>query len=68
MHLIVLHGITGTGKTEGAKILENLAYHHLHPYGFRKRQLESLYQMEPGALDTQEGKAYVPPGMDIPMQ
>ena len=65
--IMVLQANTSSGKTEVSKFLEKtLGIPEFHPYGFRKRQLEKHYRCP--NLDTQEGKNFIPEGMEITMQ
>jgi energy-coupling factor transporter ATP-binding protein EcfA2 len=73
--LTFIIGESGSGKTTLLEILLELNskeyvkkdYPTLHellvfdPYGFRKRELENLYKLPGGALDTPVGKAYQAP-------
>jgi len=64
-HVIFL-GSSGSGKSECCKFLETqYGYYNFHPFGFAKRQYETLYRLPCGSLDTVEGKASKAPGMTV---
>lgn len=63
--ICVFQGVTGSGKTTASQYLQTWhGFTEFHPYGFRKRELEDLYN-PPGDLESMIGKNYIPPGMNI---
>lgn len=66
---IIFLGLSGSGKSTACEYLDVMhGYYDFHPYRFVKRQYERLYSLQEGALDTREGKNYIPPGATITMQ
>ena len=68
MFFIIIHGLSGSGKTEASKCLsELLGVEEIHPIAPWKRFTEKYYELPEGALDTTEYKEYTPNGMNIAM-
>lgn len=67
--LILVHGVTGSGKSEVCNYLESeYGIINFHPFGFVKRQLEEHYELPYGALDTRAGKDHKADGANSTMQ
>jgi hypothetical protein len=57
--LVVLHGISGTGKTSLALALEEQIpsqYQYSHPIGFLKNFIEDIYQLKRNSLELYQYK------------
>ena len=68
MFFIIIHGLSGSGKTEASKCLSKLlGVQEIHPIAPWKRFMEKYYGLPEGALDTTEYKEYTPNGMNITM-
>jgi dephospho-CoA kinase len=68
MFFIIIHGLSGSGKTEASKCLSKLlGVQEIHPIAPWKRFTEKYYGLPEGALDTTEYKEYTPNGMNITM-
>jgi broad-specificity NMP kinase len=68
MFFIIIHGLSGSGKTEASKCLSKLlGVEEIHPIAPWKRFTEKYYGLPEGALDTTEYKEYTPNGMNITM-
>jgi len=68
MFFIIIHGLSGSGKTEASKCLSKLlGVEEIHPIAPWKRFTEKYYELPEGALDTTEYKEYTPNGMNITM-
>jgi hypothetical protein len=65
--IVVVSGNTDTGKSTISNYLrDHHRFKEFVPYAFYKRFLEDTYQCP--SLETDEGKAFVPPGMEMDMK
>lgn len=68
-HVIAVTGLSGSGKTT---VCDYLSLYYgipcFHPIAPLKRFLENQYGLQRGALDTDAGKRYRPPGAERTMQ
>lgn len=62
-YFITLNGRTGVGKTIATDIFQKeLDAKYIHPIFVMKEFFEKVLSLEPGALDTKEGKDFIPQG------
>lgn len=56
--LVIIHGVSGTGKTSLALALQNMGtvYKHVHPIGFLKQFIEDVYQLRRDSLEDYNTK------------
>lgn len=60
--LVCVFGSSGSGKTHFCNRVEKLLkYKNVHCIGHVKHDLEKLYNLPKGSLDTPEGKKFIPP-------